>query len=74
MSTARSSLRQSVARLMGEVVTGIPDTSLAANTFGCAALAVKVNAGQPNEEMTVRAVYHKCLHDVGGACEPEQEI
>jgi len=32
-------LRQEVADLMGEMVTGTPDTNLAANTFGCAALA-----------------------------------
>ena len=38
------------------------------------ALAVKINAGQPNEEMTVRAVWHRCHHDTGGSCEPEQEI
>ncbi len=41
------------------------------------ALAVKINAGQPNEEITVRAVWHICHHDEGAghpACEPEQEI
>ena len=27
------------------------------------ALAVKINAGQPNEEMTVKAVWHICHHD-----------
>ena len=38
------------------------------------ALSVKINAGQPNEEMTVRAVWHRCHHDTGGSCEAEQEI
>jgi len=38
------------------------------------ALAVKINAGQPNEEMTVVANWHICLHDEGKTCEPEQEI
>jgi len=38
------------------------------------ALAVKVNEGQPNEEMTVRAVWHKCGHDTGQACVDFQEI
>ncbi len=38
------------------------------------ALAVKINAGAPNEEMTVKATYHICNHDVGGPCEPEQLI
>jgi hypothetical protein len=38
------------------------------------ALAVKINAGQPNEEMTVKAVWHKCHHDTGTPCEREVEI
>lgn len=38
------------------------------------ALAVKVNKGNVNEEMTVRAVYHKCGHDENKPCEPEVEI
>jgi len=38
------------------------------------ALAVKINEGLPNEEMTVRAVMHKCHHDTGQACELEVNI
>jgi hypothetical protein len=38
------------------------------------ALAIKINAGQPNEEMTVRATWHKCHHDSGKPCESEQDI
>ncbi len=40
------------------------------------ALAVKVNEGKPNEEMTVRADMHRCFHDEnkGKECEPDQEI
>lgn len=40
------------------------------------ALAVKVNAGNPNEEMTVRAVHHTCFHDESSPkpCEPEIDI
>ena len=38
------------------------------------ALAVKINEGQSNEEMTIRAVWHRCHHDTGEACEPEKEI
>ena len=30
------------------------------------ALAVKINEGQPNEEMTVKATIHKCHHDEPG--------
>ena len=41
------------------------------------ALAVKINAGSPNEEMTVKATWHKCYHDqpeLNKPCEPEIEI
>ena len=38
------------------------------------ALAVKINEGKANEEMTVKASWHRCGHDEGKACEPEQEI
>lgn len=39
------------------------------------ALAVKINEGKPEEEMTVRAVWHKCHHDTGDQpCEQENEI
>ncbi len=38
------------------------------------ALAVKINEGRDNEEMTVRAVYHICRHDENKPCESEEEI
>ncbi len=39
------------------------------------ALAVKINAGKSNEEMTIKATMHRCHHDeVGIRCEAEQEI
>ena len=38
------------------------------------ALAVKVNAGTPKEEMTVKATMHTCNHDTGGNCEVEVDI
>lgn len=38
------------------------------------ALAVRINEGKTNEEMTVKASWHRCHHDTGGAYEPEQEI
>jgi len=40
------------------------------------ALAVRINEGQPNEEMTVKANWHLCLHDEIGNTIPcvEQEI
>lgn len=37
------------------------------------ALAVKINAGKDNEEMTVKATWHICHHDTGDQlCEPEE--
>ena len=39
------------------------------------AYAVIINEGATNEEMTIRAVWHKCYHDEGLiSCEPEVEI
>jgi len=39
------------------------------------ALAVKINEGLPEEEMTVKARYHVCHHDTGDQpCEEEIEI
>ena len=38
------------------------------------AYAEKINAGSPNEENTVRAVWHICRHDEGNEPCVEQEI
>ena len=38
------------------------------------ALAVRINAGQGNEEMSVKASVHVCHHDGNQPCEPEQDI
>lgn len=38
------------------------------------ALAVKINEGKPNEEMTVRASWHTCRHDEGLSCDEEVNI
>jgi hypothetical protein len=37
-------------------------------------LATKINAGQPNEEMSVKASYHVCHHDDGQPCASEVDI
>ena len=36
--------------------------------------ACKINEGLVNEEMTVKATWHRCVHDEGGSCPPEQDI
>lgn len=38
------------------------------------ALAVKINAGLPNEEMTVKASWHWCGHDQNKPCGVETDI
>ena len=60
-----------------EVYNAIPQAKKDAfkNTIqAMKALAVKINEGLANEEMTVKASWHTCHHDTGGSCEPEQEI
>ena len=39
-ATARASLRQNIARLMGEAITGTPSGGFAVNSFQCSTLAV----------------------------------
>ena len=59
------------------VYNSIPDTKKKAFRDAVRAIkayAVKINEGTSNEEMTVKTVFHKCHHDTGGSCEPEQEI
>ncbi len=34
----------------------------------------KINAGQPNEENTVRFKHHICRHDEGKPCDQEEDI
>ena len=43
---------------------------------GLRALSVKINEGQPNEEMATKATWHKCYHDEIPVkpCGPEQDI
>ena len=36
--------------------------------------AVKINEGADNEEVTIKASWHKCYHDEGKPCEAENEI
>ena len=38
------------------------------------ALSVRINEGLPNEEMTVKASWHRCLHDEGLPCGEENGI
>ena len=38
------------------------------------ALAVRINEGKIDEEITVKAQFHKCRHDEGGSCDAPQDI
>ncbi len=66
----------------GTVVAGVKiPTALAAkipairqNIRDLKAYAAKINEGQPNEEMTVKATYHICHNDTQQPCGAEQEI
>ena len=75
----------------GTLVAGVKINSLLAQKIpdirdairGLKSYATKINAGQLNEEITVKASWHICHHDdptVGGLyplgkpCEPEREI
>ena len=60
------------------VFDSIPDTQKTAfrdTVRKLKSYAVKINEGKDNEEMTVKAVWHRCHHDTGDQpCEPEEEI
>ena len=36
--------------------------------------ASKINAGKPNEEATIRAVWHRCTNDINQSCEPDTDV
>ena len=60
-----------------DVYKAIPEAAKTAfrnRLMAMKALAVKINEGQLNEEITVKAKWHRCHHDTGESCEPEQEI
>ncbi len=48
--------------------------ALKAEIIKAKAYAVKINAGLPNQETTVKASYHICRHDEGGPCDAEVVI
>ncbi len=38
------------------------------------ALAVRINAGRPDEEASMKATWHVCRHDEHKPCDAEQDI
>jgi len=75
MSLIRFSLDLAIPEKVYSAIPADKKTAFRARIRELKALAVKINAGLPNEEMTVRAVFHICHHDTSDQpCEAEQEI
>lgn len=74
MSLIRFQLDLAIPKPVYDAIPAAKKTAFRDTIRAMKALAVKVNAGKPNEEMTVTAVYHICHHDTGEPCEPFQEI
>ena len=62
-------IKEPLPQALADRLPAIRDTIRRLKSF-----ASKINEGQTNEEMTVRAVYHICRHDEGAPCEPEREV
>ena len=74
MALIRFSLDLAIPEAVYNAIPTATKTAFRDGVRALKALAVKINEGQPNEEMTIRAVWHRCHHDTGESCEPEQEI
>ncbi len=74
MSLIRFSLDLAVPSDVYAAIPAATKTAIRDRIRQLKALAVKINAGQPNEEMTVRAVWHRCRHDEGLPCDPELDV
>jgi hypothetical protein len=76
MAVIRFSLDLAIPKSVYDALPAATKTTARNQIRALKALAVKINAGQLNEEMTVKATYHICHHDEGNnvPCESEQEI
>ena len=74
MSFIRFTLDLAIPKAVYDAIPAATKTAVRDRVRELKALAVKINAGKPNEEMTVRATWHICNHDTGGPCDPEQDI
>jgi hypothetical protein len=67
---------------VGTVVAGVRIPTVLANAIPdirtkvrqLKGYATRINAGLPNEEITVNARYHVCHHEDAGPCDPEVDI
>lgn len=62
-------IKEPIPDELNQKFSAIKETILKLKSF-----ASKINEGKENEEMTIRAVYHRCFHDEGKPCEIEKEI
>ena len=74
MALVRFEIQLAIPKAVYDAIPSAKKLAARDTIRGLKALAVKINEGQPNEEMTVIAKFHICHHDTGGVCEPSQEI
>ena len=74
MSLIRFNLDLAIPSVVFNSIPAARKTAFRDEVRALKALAVRINAGQPNEEMSVKASFHVCHHDTGQSCEAEQDI
>ena len=74
MALIRFSLDLAIPQVVFNSIPAARKTAFRDEVRALKALAVRINAGQPNEEMSVKASFHVCHHDTGQSCEAEQAI
>ncbi len=76
MSGIRFSLDLFIPEIVYNSIPAVKKTVVRDRIRELKSYATKINEGKSNEEMTVRAVWHKCYHDEipFKPCESEQEI
>jgi hypothetical protein len=74
MALVRFSLDLAIPQSVFNAIPAARKLAFKNEVLALKALAVRINAGQPNEEMSVKAQYHVCHHDENLPCEAEVDI
>jgi len=74
MSLIRFTLDLAIPSEVYDAIPAAKKTAFKNMVRAMKALAVRINEGKDNEEMTVVAQFHKCRHDENLPCEPENDI
>lgn len=74
MPYVRFRLDLAIPKDVYDAITPATKAAFKEKVLAMKALAVRINAGKTNEEVSVVAVWHLCNHDQGLPCGPEQEI